>query len=374
LRLPEARPTVLDVSNTVGDSRAREPSPRPTIRDVALRAGVSKSLVSLVLRNEGYVSDEKRAAVLTAIRELGYETNASARSLRARRSRVVGVLLNDMRNPWFVDLLDGLQSALHAAGIHVLLGDGRMNEETDQALARTFREMNVDALVLVGEMPLTAAVAAVAHDVPLVAAGLREIDLERVNVIANDDSEGGKIATQHLIDLGHRNIGHIGGWSKVSTLRAEAYVQTMTAAGLADCIDIVPSDLTEDGGYRAAVGLLTKPDRPSALFCSNDMTCIGALSAAAALGLRVPDDVALVGYDNTYLAQIRHLSLTSVDGANKEIGRRAARAVLARLEGSDSAGTLDLVAPRLVIRNSSGTGPTAATSHPRRSQPLPQRP
>ncbi|MGV9867643.1 LacI family DNA-binding transcriptional regulator [Rhodococcus koreensis] len=353
------------MSNTEMGAQAGKPQQRPTIRDVASRAGVSKSLVSLVIRGQGYVSDEKRAAVEKAIGELGYETNAAARSLRDKRSRAVGVLLNDMRNPWFVELLDGLQSTLHTAGMHALLGDGHMNDETDQALVRMFREMNVDAIVLVGEMPRTASVAAAAADIPLVAAGLREIDLEHVDVVANDDSEGGTIATKHLLDLGHRRIGHIGGWSKVSTLRAEAYAKAMTDAGLSDYIDVVPSDLTEDGGYRSAVSLLNRADRPTALFCSNDMTCIGAYSAALSMGLRVPQDVALVGYDNTYLAQTRHLSLTSVNGANGEIGRRAGRAVLARIAGSDEPGKLDLVPPRLEIRNSSGGG----IHEPRRKSP-----
>ncbi|WP_229818477.1 LacI family DNA-binding transcriptional regulator, partial [Streptomyces chromofuscus] len=125
----------------------------PTIRDVAEHAGVSKSLVSLVLRGSDQVRPEKREAVLRSVRELGYRPNAAARSLSERRSRTVGVLLNDLRNPWFVDLLDGLNSPLHAAGLRMLLADARLNRRTDDDLTGPFLDLGVDGLVVVGTLP-----------------------------------------------------------------------------------------------------------------------------------------------------------------------------------------------------------------------------
>ncbi len=132
----------------------------PTIRDVADRAGVSKSLVSLVLRGSEQVRPQKRDAVLRAVRELGYRPNAAARSLSEQRTRTVGVLLNDLRNPWFVDLLDGLNPLLHDHGLHMLLGDARLNRRTGQDLARPFLDLQVDGLVVVGTLPDTAALEA----------------------------------------------------------------------------------------------------------------------------------------------------------------------------------------------------------------------
>lgn len=146
----------------------------PTIRDVAERAGVSKSLVSLVLRGSAQVRPEKRDAVLRAVRELGYRPNAAARSLSEQRSRTVGVLLNDLRNPWFVDLLDGLNSLLHDNGLHMLLADARLNRRIGQDLARPFLDLQVDGLVVVGTLPDPAALGAVAERIPVVVAGARE--------------------------------------------------------------------------------------------------------------------------------------------------------------------------------------------------------
>ena len=304
-----------------------QPSPaRPaTIRTVAERAGVSKSLVSLVLRGSTRVSPGKRQAVQQAIDELGYRPNAIARQLTERRTNMVGVLLNDLRNPWFIDCLDGLTSVLHEQGLRTLLADGRMDRRTDDALLEGFLELRVDGLVLVGTMSSSPTIVEAAATVPTVVAASRDITLPRVDVIANDDWVGTQLAVDHLIGLGHRRIAHLAGsLGAVADLRRRSYRDTMSMQGLAEYELIEPSDMTEEGGYRAAVRLLSRADRPTAIFAVNDITCVGAMSAAQELGLRVPHDVSLVGYDNTSLAQIRHLWLTSVDNASAEVGQRAA--------------------------------------------------
>src|SRR4051794_33758731 len=155
----------------------------PTIRDVADRAGVSKSLVSLVLRGSNQVRPEKRDAVLRAVRELGYRTNAAARSLSEQRTRTVGVLLNDLRNPWFVDLLDGLNSLLHAAGLHMVLADARLNRRTGHDLTGPFLDLGVDGLVVVGTLPDPVVMGAVAERLPVVVAGAREPVLTGVDIV-----------------------------------------------------------------------------------------------------------------------------------------------------------------------------------------------
>src|SRR4051812_8104725 len=144
---------------------------RPTIRTVAERAGVSKSLVSLVLRGSDQVRSDKREAVLRAMDELGYRPNAAARSLSEQRTRTVGVLLHDLRNPWFVDLLDGLNSLLHDNGLHMLMADARLNRRTGQDPAGPFLDLGVDGLVVVGTLPDPAALGAVAERLPVVVAG-----------------------------------------------------------------------------------------------------------------------------------------------------------------------------------------------------------
>lgn len=336
---------------------------RPTIRDVAGRAGVSKSLVSLVLRGSGRVSPEKRDAVLRAVQELGYRPNAAARSLSERRALpqaldfaraggtpIVGVLLNDLRDPWFVDLLDGLNSLLNAQGLHMLLADARLNRRTGQDPADPLLDLGVDGLVVVGTLPDPAALGATAGRMPVVLAGTREPVPPGVDQVAGDDERGARLVTEHLIGLGHRRIAHLAGHGAVAELRHRGFLATMREHGLADQAVTETGDMTEEGGYRATVRLLSRPDRPTAVFAVNDITCVGALSAAEELGLRVPQDLSVAGYDNTSISRLRHLWLTTVDNAGHEVGRTAARFLLDRFERPPGEGRLHLAAPTLEIR------------------------
>ncbi|WP_030682412.1 LacI family DNA-binding transcriptional regulator [Streptomyces cellulosae] len=331
---------------------------QPTIRDVAERAGVSKSLVSLVLRGSGQVRSEKREAVLRAVRELGYRPNAAARSLSEQRTRTVGVLLNDLRNPWFVDLLDGLNPLLHDHGLHMLLGDARLNRRTGQDLARPFLDLQVDGLVVVGTLPDPAALETVAARIPVVVAGAREPVPAGVDVVAGDDEQGARLVTEHLIGLGHRHIAHLAGYGAVGELRRRSVEAVMRVHGLADRAPVELSDMTEEGGFRTAVRLLSRPERPTAVVAVNDIAAVGALSAAEELGLRVPEDLSVTGYDNTSISRLRHLWLTTVDNAGHEVGRRAARCLLDRFEGAAGPGRIHLAAPTLETR-----GTTAPPGH-----------
>jgi DNA-binding LacI/PurR family transcriptional regulator len=146
---------------------------RPTLETVAALAGVSRSLVSLVLRDSPKVSPARREAVLRAVAELGYRPNEAARRLAERRSRTVGVLLNDMRQPWFADMLDGLTPVLHAGGKHILLGDGRIDRMMDETLTWSFLDLGVDGLVLAGSIPMSQAIVEAASTIPTVAVGGR---------------------------------------------------------------------------------------------------------------------------------------------------------------------------------------------------------
>ncbi|MDT0461159.1 LacI family DNA-binding transcriptional regulator [Streptomyces sp. DSM 41527] len=358
----------------------------PTIRGVAERAGVSKSLVSLVLQGSPRVGAARRQAVLAAIEELGYRPNAAARSLAARRTHTVGVLLHDMRNPWFVEVLDGLNSLLQAHGLRMLMIDARLDRRAGQDFARTFQELRVDGIVIVGQLPDTDGLAEVAERLPTVIAGNHEPRLPRVDLVANDDERGARLATEHLIALGHRRIAHIAGQGQVGELRRRGFEAAIRSHGLSATAVVESGDGTEEGGYRAAVRLLhpsraagrpatgrpapgdpaaerltsvdpaapggPTAERPTAVFAFNDISGVGALSAAQELGLDVPADLSLVGYDNTYLARIRHLWLNSVNNASHEVGRRAARCLLDRMEHPDAPAGQQLVPPELEVRGS----------------------
>jgi DNA-binding LacI/PurR family transcriptional regulator len=175
---------------------------RPTLETVAARAGVSRSLVSLVLRGSPSVSAGRREAVLRAVAELGYRPNAAARVLAERKSNTVGVLLNDLRQPWFADMLDGLTPGLHAGGKAILLGDGRLDRMMDEPLSWSFLGLGVDGLVLAGSSPVTATISNVAGQIPTVAVGGTDPDLPHVDVLASDNHLGGTLAVGTCSDSG----------------------------------------------------------------------------------------------------------------------------------------------------------------------------
>ena len=326
---------------------------QPTIRSVAERAGVSKSLVSLVLRESPHVSASKRQAVLDAIKELDYRPSATARSLTEGRTHAVGVLLNDLRNPWVVECIEGLSAELRSSGMHMLLGDERLDRRDDARLLRAFMDMRVDGLLLVGTLPQSSVLTEAAGRLPTVVAGARELKFPHVDIVGVDDLRGAELATRHLIELGHRRIAHLAGnYGAFSERRRTSYEATMRAHGLDENIAIEACDITEEDGYRAAVALLSRTPRPTAIFAVNDVTCVGALSAADELGIAVPEELSLVGYDNTHLARIRHLWLTSVDIATHETGRQAAKLLIDRIDNPTRPAIEQLLTPSLEIRGS----------------------
>ena len=338
--------------------------PRPTIHDVAEHAGVSKSLVSLVLRGSPKVGPDRRAAVQRAIAELGYRPNAAARTLREGRSRAIGVLLNDVRHPWFIDLLDGLISVVEAGGRHLVLsGGGRLDRRMDDSVLRGFLELEVDGFILAGTQANSPVIGEIANIVPTVTVGWRDIDLPRVDTVSNDDLVGATLATRHLIELGHRRIAHISGRvsgtsNVIGKLRQQGYQDTMRACGLGEHIRVEPGDFTEDAGYRATVRLLNSDHPPTAIFAVDDITCLGAQSAASEMNVAVPGRLSLVGYDNSYLSRLRSIWLTSVDSAGFEAGALAARTLLARVADPSRPAELHLLVPTLQVRGS--TAPPAA--------------
>ncbi|MFC0038338.1 LacI family DNA-binding transcriptional regulator [Actinomadura rayongensis] len=333
------------------------PAPKPTIRNVAERAGVSKSLVSLVMRGSPHVSERRREAVLQAARELGYRPNAVARSLVEGRTRLIGAIVADLHNPFFAEFLDGLQESLHGDGLRMLVGSGRWDPLFEAEAVEAFLEMRVDGLVLLSVVPDSLSDAAAS--VPVVVVGER--DVHGVDIVVDDDELGAALAVDHLVELGHRRIAHIEGVrSTTARYRRSGYEKAMRRHGLDGLIRVVPGDFTEDGGYRAALALLggDPATRPTAIFAPNDLVATGALSAADELGLGVPRDVSIVGYDNTHLAAIRHISLTSVDQPRKDMGRVAAELLTARIGDPSRPARQNLVVPHLVVRATTGPVPS----------------
>ena len=248
----------------------------------------------------------------------------------------MGALLNDMRHPWFVDLLDGLTEGLAEQGRQVLLNSGRLDRTRDDAATRALADLGVDGLLLVGTQagwPMLAEVAAV---VPTVAVAWRDLDLPHVDTVGNDDLLGGALATRHLLDLGHRRIAHIAGHvpgsaNTVGALRRRGYEDTMRDHGLADHVQVETADYTDDGGYRPPSGSCAPRSPPRDLHRRRRGVPRreGGRGRVRAERARGPS---LVGYDNSPLARLRSIWLTSVDSGGAEVGRLAARTLAARID------------------------------------------
>lgn len=342
---------VLRESSPTAPSRSR-----PTIRTVAERAGVSKSLVSLVMRGSSSVSEARREAVLQAAQELGYRPNAMARSLVEGRTRLVGALVADLHNPFFVEFLDGLQEELHGAGLRLLLGSGRWDPAFAEETVEAFLELRVDGLVLLSTVPAATTLIDAARAVPIVIVGERDAAVTGTDVVADDGELGARLAVDHLVEFGHRRIAHVHGEPSAgaAAYRRAGYEAAMRRHGLTGQIHVAAGDFTEEGGYRATRALLATSPRPTAIFAPNDLAALGALTAADESGLRVPTELSIVGYDNTSLAAIGRVSLTSVDQPRRDMGRIAADRLSARMADPAKPTECSLVVPHLVARGSSG--------------------
>lgn len=332
---------------------------RPTINDVAALAGVSKSLVSLAMRGSERVSPESRAAILEAANALGYRPNAAARSLADRRSHTIGVIVQDLLNPIYAEIIDGLQAEVRRHGYHTMLVTGNEDSAVERGEIDKLLEFQVEGLMLIGHRMPSGALDAIAGDCPAVIISRAERGITGLDSISNDDVAGARMAVDYLASLGHRLIAHItGGENEVAVLRRSGYELAMTEHGLAEQIACYDGAFTDEGGYRGATAALDSGTGHTALFVANDLAAVGALAAAAERGVAVPADVSIVGYDGMALAGLRSLSITTIAQPLAQIGTEAARLLFARIADPKTPPAYVGVEPRLIIRNS--TGPLTA--------------
>jgi LacI family transcriptional regulator len=339
--------------------RWREAAVKVDISAVAAAAGVSRTTVSHALSGKRYVAAETKERILAAIEELGYRPNRVAQSLRRRSTLSVAYLATDLSNPYYPAVIKALHRGLDAVGYALLIGETDGSAGGERHLLEEMVARQVDAVVihpmamsvpdireLVGGLPLVAAVGDpdAAVDVP-------------ADVIMSDDALGIGEALRHLIDRGYRDIAFLSGPSdvKVALSRLGAFREASAAAGHhvpEDWIDHVP--FTRDGGAEAMRRLLKCNSRPRAVMCANDLIAIGALDVLREAGLRVPEDVAVVGFDDIDLAELLTPRLTTVKNPAAAVGAACAEAVLARLAGprTEAAFTFTTLPTTLQIRDS----------------------
>ena len=333
---------------------------RPTIRDVARLAGVSKSLVSMVIRGHPGVSPASREAVLEAVADLDYRPNAMARGLVQSRTRIVGVVVSDLSNPFFGDVVSGIQQRARELGYRVLFSTGDRQQELEVEAIDSLLELRVDGLILAGPRIQTEAIAGVGRSVPLVVLHRSTTDTQS-DSITNDDLAGAQTAVEHLASLGHTRIAHIdGGPGAGAEGRREGYVQAMNRLGLGQHILIAAGGFTEKPGRQGAQELLSKRPLPTAVFAANDLCAIGALNTFEEAGLTIPEDISLLGYDNTSVAALRHVSLTSIHQPSVTMGRMAVNLLFERIDEGRVEAVHEVVSPTIVVRDTTGPIPTTS--------------
>jgi len=326
-----------------------------TMEDVAREADVSRALVSLVMRDSPKVSEKRRGRVLAAAQRLGYRPNAMARGLASRRTRTIGVLLNDLRNPFFAEMMDGIVEAADELDYRLLIGTGRREASGERRAVDAFFEHRADGLLLVSPRLPLREVLSIGRSIPTVAVG-RPLKDTHVDSVTNDDVAGAKLAVRHLTGLGHRRIVHVdGGRGAGATARRRGYVREMEKLGLESLV--LPGEFTEAAGVSAAERLLDGKTLPTAVFAANDLVAVGALDRFEDAGLRIPGDISIIGYDNTFLAALHHMSLTTIDQPRPDIGRLALMTLVERIDGVRADAVHHRVEPSLVVRGTTGPPP-----------------
>ncbi|MGN6102045.1 MAG: LacI family DNA-binding transcriptional regulator [Devosia sp.] len=336
---------------------ARKTGDRVTIRTVAEDAGVSTAAVSKVLRDAYGVSDGLRARVQASMQKLGYRPHAAARGMRGR-TYTLGMILPDIHNPFFADIVAGVNTALDRTQYQVFFGIGLSSAATEQALIDAMMDRQMDGIILIGPRLTRQAIDAVARRIPLAIIAHHKNTADAYDTINDDDEHGAELVVQHLVSGGYRNIAMLSldpltdDASQVTERREIGYRRAMEQAGLKRQVKVVRAAQRPRDILAVMRQLLQSRGRPEAIFCWTDFIALEVLSVARELGLSVPGDLAVVGYDNTSWCDLAQNALTSIDQSGQVIGLQAARLLIERIQGRQQAEHF-MVTPRLVARASS---------------------
>jgi len=340
---------------------------QPTQADVAKRAGVSRATVSYVLngnvKKSSPISDETQQRVLDAIEELGYEPDARARALRSGSTNMIALMIPDLRNPHFGEYATGVEEAARAAGYHLLLSSTNLSDEYAMELFRDLAQRRFDGLIIIDSFIVKST------EARTILARIRKrrlpiVEMNEYDAITSapsDYREATKEVVSYLLSLGHRQIGLVYGVAnhELGLDRLQSYQESLNMAGIpVDSNLFVECGPTSEDGYQAALKLLKLPHRPTAIIAINDLLAISTIRAAGDLGLRIPDDLSVVGFDNIPMANYLMPRLTTVTKDAYNAGRNAFEVLLARMQYPDVPQQVIHIPAKLIIRESTGPVPS----------------
>ena len=341
-------------------------SSRTTIVDIAQKAGVSKSTVSLVVSGSPLVKAETRVRVEAAIDELGYVYNRGAASLRKARSNIVGMVINDLMNPFFAELAVGIERVLQGSDYIPFIANTGENPARQAQVFRSMREHGATGIIVCPAVGTDAEAFAEmsAARIPVVLA-MRRVPGAEVSAVVPDNRAGGARAVEHLVRLGHRRLAFLGGFARMSAFRerSQGFADGLKRAGLpVDPACIIEGAPTKAGGFAALAHALAMPDPPTAILCFNDIVAVGVMHGLSQRGLRAGVDVAVIGFDDISEAEHTAPPLTTVAVDTIGLGERAAQMLLRQIESSTIRVETYVGEARLMVRESCGASRSQRTS------------
>lgn len=324
--------------------------------DVAKRANVSVATVSRVYSNPDKVSPKNRQKVYEAIKELDYQPNVLARNLRRLQTNTFLVVVPNIVNTFFTSILKTIQATAIESGYQVLLGDTNRSPDLEESYIRLLKQRMVDGVILLFPRMETAALEAIAEEYPVVIVG-RKVSNPDIPFVTNDNAVSTRAATEHIIKLGHRRIGYLAGTLnlEISSERLKGFRQAMEQNGLeTDEALIREGDFYLDAGYSLALEMLSSPNRPTAVIAASDEMAIGAMRAAKELGISVPSQLAVMGFDDIRMASICEPPLSTIAQPKEEFGKISTQLLIALLQGRLQSKSHIFISDELIIRQSCG--------------------
>jgi LacI family transcriptional regulator len=335
---------------------------RVTIRDVAKDTGLALSTVSNALAGKHYVSQETRELVNESVARLGYRASVVARSLRMQRSFTVGVLISDVANPSSADFVRGVEDVASREDCTVLLCNTDGDENRQIAHMRTLIDRQVDGIVMISQHCASSEVRALLDQAPPFVLVQRRNEAVLEDYVGSDNVLGVGEAIQHVYGLGHRRVGFLRGPADSSSARERLATFHAQASELGLELDpalIFPGDYSFDSGIGAARYFLALGERPTCILASSDMAAIGVLQVALDAGLRVPEDLSIVGLDDIAIASVRSINLTTIQLQKRTIGQAAAELLMRRIASPGCEPSQIILPTQLVVRGSTAAPPGA---------------